>query len=390
MIVLAGGCAPYIDQSRPALRAYYQGHFDEAADLIKGVSPRKADRLVAYLDKGTIFQAAGRYKKSIKFFTKAADLAETYYKQAALSHVGAVLTNDNVLPYIVDPYERLMIHAFLAMNYATIGNMEDALVEVRRIDTLFPKIYTDQEKRAHLKSAFVAYLMGWIWEGRQLCNDAYIDYKRVQKLKRGPKGLSNDLERTKRCAGLSSDNLPRSSKRPPNLMIVLESGRSPTKESSEYEHELQIIPVPVYKSRSHSGHRASILIDGRNVGATSPLDNVDRALRSALDDQMPAIIARALARLAVKTGAAVAVGKEVDENLGIFVGALLLATNRADLRSWRTLPHTMSVWRGWVTPGKHTISLDFLDKGGKKIGSVTEQVEVLNDQPELLIIRRIE
>ncbi len=357
--------------------------------MIKGVSPRKADRLVAYLDKGTIFQAAGRYKKSIKFFTKAADLSEKYYKQAALSHVGAVLTNDNVLPYIVDPYERLLIHTYLAMNYATMGNMEDALVEVRRIDTLFPKIYTDQEKRNYLKSAFVAYLMGWIWEGNQLCNDAYIDYKRVEKLKRGPKNLSEDLERTRRCAGLSSDNVPRSAKKPPNLMIVLESGRSPTKESSEYEHELQIIPVPVYKSRSRSGHRASILIDGRSVGQTSPLDNIDRALRSALDDQMPAIISRALARLAVKTGAAVAVGKEVDEDLGIFVGALLLATNRADLRSWRTLPHTMSLWRGWVTPGKHTISLDFLDKGGKKIGSVSESIEIDDDKPKLMIIRKI-
>ena len=61
-------CAPYLQQARPALDAYYRGDFERAAELADEIHPRKADKLLALMDKATIYHAASKYKKSIKFF----------------------------------------------------------------------------------------------------------------------------------------------------------------------------------------------------------------------------------------------------------------------------------------------------------------------------------
>lgn len=382
------GCAPYLEQSRRMLDSYYRGDFQEAADFADKVHPRKADKLLAYLDKGAVYHAAKRYDKSNKFFTKAERIAEENEKLLALPQIGAVFANDNVMPFIASPYERLLIHLFKIMNYAETEEMEEALVEVRRINTVFPDIYSESERRTQMRSPFNAYLSGLIWEANGLCNDAYIDYKRLQKLgQKAPKGFSVDLKRTARCAGLSGE-VEEAGKRP-NLVVILESGRSPVKVSTEYDHPIQVFPVPLYRSRPSSISGAIIKIDGKKIGKTEILEDVDSALKSVLEEQMPGIIARAAARLAVKTAAAVAVGEKVDKGLGIMVGTLAYATNRADLRSWKTLPEYFQIWRGFVPSGRHTILLEFLNKNGKKHASKSEVVDLKEGEMEFLIVRTV-
>lgn len=392
---LLSGCAPYFTQARPALQAYYHGNFKEAVKHADAIHPRKADRLLAYLDRATIYHSAHRFKKSIKFFSKAADLAERYQKQAALPQVGAVFTTDNLLPYIADTYERLLIHTFQIMNYAALGDFENALVEVRRINTIFPDIYSGKKADGYMSSSFTAYLSGLIWESNRLCNDAYIDYKRVKRLKLKPKDINSDVCRTAKYAGLleqapavcMSTLQGRAETQAPNLIIILESGRSPVKISTEYQTPLQVIPVPEYVDESTIIKRASVNIGGRNRGYTESLEDVGNSLREALEKEMPSIIARAVARLAVKEGVAIAVGKKVDKDLGRVLAIAVLATNRADLRSWRTLPDSLHIWRGFIPPGKQTILLEFLDGRGRKVYSLSRNVEIPEGEKKLLVYR---
>ena len=46
----------------------------------------------------------------------------------------AFMTNDTALPYEGDPYEQVLINVLKALNYAMLGQWQDALVEARRID----------------------------------------------------------------------------------------------------------------------------------------------------------------------------------------------------------------------------------------------------------------
>jgi hypothetical protein len=387
ILIFASGCAPYLAQSRAMLQAYYSGDFKEAADLAESVRPRKADRLLAYLDKGTVYHSDKQYKKSIRFFSKATKLAEDHQKLAALPQIGAVFANDNIMPFIASPYERLLIHAYQIMNYAQMGNFEDALVEVRRLNTVFPDIYSEGSTKGLMKSPFVAYLSGLIWEANRLCNDAYIDYKRVEKLPRRPKSLSKDLERSAICAGLKP--LPLDKIVLPNLIIVLESGRSPVKISTEHEMPLQVIPVPYYEDQSTSIRKSLIKVDGKRAGYTESLEDVESSLKEVLEDEMPGIIARAVARLAVKEAAAIVIGEKVDKGLGVAIGMMALTTNRADLRSWETLPEKFQIWRGHISPGRHTILLELLDRSGRKVGSRRALVNLKEGTSALLTFRTV-
>ena len=378
-------CAPYLQQARPALDAYYRGDFERAAELADEIHPRKADKLLALMDKATIYHAASKYKKSIKFFTKAKRLAEKNQRVAILQEVGAVLTNDNLKRYVADPYERLLIHTYQIMNYAALGDLEGALVEVRQINTLYPDIFAEENKDSFMKSAFMAYLSGLIWEMNDLSNDAYIDYKRVDRLHLKPIGLADDIKRSAIEANLDKEN--QNNKKSPNLIVVIETGRAPEKVSSEYKNGLQIIPVPLYESYQESFRGANVKVDFKNRGEVSLLENIDGSLKAALEKKMPAIVARAIARLAAKEGAAVAVGETVNKDLGIFLGVLFLATNRADLRSWTTLPRSFYIWRGYITPGSHTISLDISPGSGKKLILAPQNLNMVHNGKRLVVFR---
>jgi hypothetical protein len=88
---------------------------------------------------------------------------------------------------------------------------------------------------------------------------------------------------------------------------------------------------------------------------------------AVLSDELPAITARAVARMVAKEGAAIAVGKEIDEDLGYLLGVLLLGTNNPDLRHWRTLPDTLQIARVSLPPGEYLLSLRFIGKGGSEV-----------------------
>lgn len=393
VILLFSACAPYHEQLKPALNAYYNGDFKEAAEFADRIHARKADRLLSYLDKAFIYHVAKEYKKSIKYFKKADNLSEKYQKNTALENIGAVLTNDNLLFYIAHRYERLLIHVFQMLNFAAIGDLEGALVEVRRINTLFPNIYDDSEKQDFMKSSLNSYLSAIMWEANGLCNDAFIDYKRIKKLKYKLENLDKDIVRTKICSGFMVNNdiikLSRTNRKP-NIVIILESGRSPVKISTEHEAELQVIPVPQYINIPSNADKAKLTIDDNSKYILSSLEPIEESLQNVLKDQMPAIIARATARLVVKEGAAAIISEEVSEELGLLISVIGFLTNRADLRSWRTLPKEVMVWKGNLSEGNHTIVLDILEYNDTKVASIKADINIISDETKFLIFRNVE
>ena len=46
-------------------------------------------------------------------------------------------------PYYGDDFERAMIHVFNALNYVYLKQLDDALVEARRVDLFLNKLQTD-------------------------------------------------------------------------------------------------------------------------------------------------------------------------------------------------------------------------------------------------------
>jgi len=135
------------------------------------------------------------------------------------------------------------------------------------------------------------------------------------------------------------------------------------------------IALPYYESRPNQISGARISVADRQSD-TQLMEDIDAIARASLDARMPAITARAIARAIAKGVIQESVdtaGKQRNDDAVQFFGSMLIrilsvATERADTRSWLTLPPTSS-WRGlrcrraatpsrWICWGERTSDRD--------------------------------
>ena len=79
-----------------------------------------------------LYHYAGNNKESIKNFEKAEQVYEDLYTKSVTNEAAAIVTNDNVRPYRARPFEVLLMYQYQILNYLAIGDLDGALVEVRR------------------------------------------------------------------------------------------------------------------------------------------------------------------------------------------------------------------------------------------------------------------
>ncbi len=356
----------YVHRARSLRGALEDGDYEKALKWYESQKPPERDKLLYLLDRGTILNAAGRYRESIKIFAEAIDLSERLTAAHVPSKTGSLLTNDQLIPYEGEKFEKMLMHAYQVMNYLGLGQPDEALVEVRRIHTKFDAYFKDASK-PHLQNAFATYLAGAVWEKNRKNNDAFIDYKTTSGFAPSWDQLTRDLLRTARRGGLAAQYQALKKKAPgadetvsPNageLVVLIGEGWIPQKQSTEENYQLQVVPVPRYPDLRVPPPVLTLSENGSTLAQAQLLYRLDEAARATLSDNMPGILTRAVARLVAKEGAAIAVGKEVDKNLGIFLGFLFLATNEADLRSWLTLPRSFQVVRLSLPEGTHQLTL---------------------------------
>jgi hypothetical protein len=371
----------YVHQSRRARHAFEHGKYDKALSWYRKQSPPKRDRLLYLLDEAVILHSAGRYQESIDTFDRAIELSDVLSGPQVGSKTASIVTNDNIIPYKGSAFERVLMQVFQILNYVGLGHYRDALIEVRRLHNRFGNLFREGEKD-YLRNAFASYIAAMVWEFNGQVNDAYIDYKKTYKIAGGFPSLEEALLRDSKRLGFLAEyhrwkKIFRRSYQPlapehGELIILVEEGAVPEKRSTEERHSLQVLPVPIYRGPLRRPVEMTIKANGRDLGRSIMLYPVHEAAVKSLGDEMPGIIARGLARLAAKEGAAVAVGKEVDKDLGILMGIFVLATNRADIRSWLTLPRSLHVARFALPAGTYDLEL-LWENHSRKLSGVEVQ-----------------
>ncbi|MEC4673281.1 MAG: hypothetical protein VST68_03755, partial [Nitrospirota bacterium] len=121
---------------------------------------------------------------------------------------------------------------------------------------------------------------------------------------------------------------------------------------------------------------------------TELVHNMTATAQKNLDDRYPSILARTVARVAVKMATAEGIGigagaaaggkdKEKGQAVRLIVSALArifaIGTEEADKRSWRTLPDQIQVARVPLRPGDYVLRFEPRDQQGRPLGSVTER-----------------
>lgn len=354
------------------------------------------NQLLFLLDEGSALFAAGRYQDAIKVFLKSEDIAAIKDYTSISEEVGSLATSSNIKGYTGEDFEKVLINVYLALSYASLGMVEDAQVEARKINLILGRMI-NEGKRHYEESPFARYLSAILWEMNGSINDAYIDYKKTYELDESFPEIGKDLLATskkmrffsdyKEWAEKFPDQAPRAAERDMGeVIVVFEKGLSPVKVPRDHENS----SLPRFIPRYSPEGGARLKVDGVVFGETRTAMDIETLSIRYLEDRISRMAAAKLAGVAVKGLIAAGVGKASDnKDLGFLVFQILQATDRADLRSWRSLPGAIQLLRIPLKAGKHQLSMEVFASNGNAVMYTKDfgQVEIKAGKKRFLIAR---
>jgi hypothetical protein len=173
---------------------------------------------------------------------------------------------------------------------------------------------------------------------------------------------------------LHEDELDRARREPDRLAEDL-AKRHLARETRRHGGIDYLIPVALPRRPAPAEPPARVVVEagGRSLDVPLALD-VTAAAARAYDADLPAILAKAAARAIVKTLVFEKATEDEDLPVRILANALHLATERADVRSWTTLPAELRLLRIPLPPGTHVLRLRVADAWGVRTLSLPPAV----------------
>jgi len=364
-LILLNGCGPSVNRYALIDQSLLAGDPARAAEIVEQNANEygATSRLLYGMDRGITLQLAGRYRESNAELDRAEEEVERLYTRTIRSETAAFLSNDNALPYEGDAYEHVMINVIKALNYAAQGQLQEALVEARRIDHRL-NVLSDrvQETGRYRSDGFARYLTGILYEAAGELNNAFIAYRNAFEAYEAmsgwsrtppPPSLRSDLLRTAEALDLTAEferyrqafpdvafeSVP-AHEQLAQVILISYNGRAPRKEdryidlpvsvdalqlvllnrglsqsafqrnraadSLLYGINGQVVRVALPRlvsQKTRVPFEAMTLTDtgGRAVTVRSELaHNVTALAEKSLSERMPAITSKALARAATK------------------------------------------------------------------------------------------
>ncbi|WP_429167858.1 COG3014 family protein [Aeromonas rivipollensis] len=407
----------YSDQMVPLRNQLLLGHAAEALPKVRESTPGDDTYVLDQLEKGRIAWLAGQDGVSKQGFAAAdsrlawEESQAKYRLSQGLAQAGSLLTNDQTMAYRTPDYERTMLHHYLALNYLQRGDAEGALVEVRRANQVQEralKARADEVRKAKEKSeeaeaegemrqlmsrgapeldrligqvkngfqnAYTFYFSGVLYEAAGDLNDAWVDYQRGYQIAPDNQSLQDALLRLARLRG-SSDELKETEKKvgrkaPPlakdqgQLVVLFEDGLIPARReiflplpisTSSGDFRTFTVAVPYYDNRASDTGPLTVSV-GRQAGRTSSLVRLESLAAKDLQERLPGMLTRQALRLVAKEQLRRSAAKEGGDVGNILVGIFNTLSERADTRSWLTLPAEASSWQGMVPAGEVQLQL---------------------------------
>ena len=354
--------------------------------------------VLASMNKGILRRMVHDYEGSNRILEIAKKQIEALHGVSVSEQLGAVTVNDTLRSFSGDRYEQVLLHAYMAMNYLEMNNMDAARVEILQADIKMRE-WGDQPE----EDPFVRYLSGMIYEALGERDQAIVAYRQakevyqstLEKQKTGiPLVLKKDLLRTlsaeglwdeyknlKQRLGLTKFRPKKPHKNFGELVVILSNGLAPVRGENSimtYSNEMSDtlrIALPTYPNKPGHLYQARLVTSGATVQLET-VEDIDSLARRALEDDIPLITARALARAVVKHKTQ----GEAEERGGPLVGFLAtvanVASERADTRSWTTLPQEIQVARIFLPSGPQPIRIDMVNGSGAVVDTIEEVVDI--------------
>jgi hypothetical protein len=372
-----------------------RGEYGESLALIerdKSSLYRDRDAVLYYLDAGMLNHYTADYRQSTKLLQEGERAIQAAYTKSITMEISTYITNDTAQEYAGEDYEDIYINTFNALNYYHEDELEDAMVEIRRMNNklafLASKygIMVDNMQKAALSegtqippdpsagqtaftnSALARYLGMLFYRGTGRMDDARIDRDQVRLAFANnpsvypyppPRSLEGELPVP---AGKARFN------------VIAFSGSAPVKE----EEVIRIlipnaryikIALPVMVSRPSMVNRIAVRFDSGESFDLELLEDMGAIATETFRERAHLAYLKAVLRGTIK-GVASSVmsrmGDEMEGDTGTILALLSIgtqvfaeATEKADLRISRYFPARAYVGGITLEPGLYSYSITY-------------------------------
>ncbi len=433
--LLAASCATWYQRTVAFQEAVEKGNFEQAEKLLQKDKRQSRDKnkILYYLNQGYVNFMLGKYKESNAAFETAEQLTEEQHKNV-LTEAAVLVSNPEVRPYKPEDFEVIMINFYKALNYLQMNNMEDALVEVRKINIRLQQLndkYPDHKNR-YQQDAFAQLLMGLIYDAAGEANNAFIAYRNAYNTYESdyiknfglsaPEQLKKDLLRTAYTCGFTSELKEYEKKfgfnytalpNTPNGQLVFFwlNGFGPVKAewgiaftkvnrgdgAVVFHNEELGLTFPFFWGNGYNEDDKNALANLNVVRTVFPkyverpplytqgilkynqkiyplqkAEDINQIAFKTLHDRMVRELSNSLLRTATKQGLRYAASKQ-NEWLGFAVGLANAFTEKADTRNWQTLPYSISYARIPLMHPENPVVLEF---SGPKTNTEVQNITI--------------
>ncbi len=402
LVLIAAGCTTYTSKMQESRDSFFGGRYEEALiGLDELISEAKGNDLFLYrLERGRVNLAAGHYDSAIVDLQAAEErFADIEGTISIPEMISSTLLHPGKGEYQPENHEKILISSYLLLAYWMQGDREGAFVERNRIvRKLGMYVNTlEEEDREKLDIPFARYIAGLLYEAQGMEDDARIEYDVVGRLR--PEAAPPAI-------------LPRVTE----IVVFVDLGRGPVKVSREIRGYFQreggllqgvfLFPdignplvfnmgmghgfspdklgvlftfaFPQLVRQERYIHSCRIVVDGIEAGEAVLLDDIAQTTDAAFKKELPGILIKSAVRAYIKTLAQTKLKDKAGGAVDV-LGKLLSAADRADTRSWQTLPAEVHLYRFETTPGDHEVSVNYYDGDGNYIGSSEEVRTILVD-----------
>jgi hypothetical protein len=410
----------YSQQMQTSRLAQLKGEFVTAETSIVSVNKNHNNYGLSQLEKARLQFLANNWVASQKSFEIAYQQVQAQEQAAkiqisnGLQKVSAVVTNDNAIGYEIPSYEQGMLHSYQALNYLYQGRLEGALVEVRRanlvqesaLKTNQAELYKAQEAMADkglnanelnknypsmagligevknsFQNAFTFYLSGLLYEAGKQPNDAYIDYKRAIEIYPNNTYLQQDVLRLAKKLGMHEDYTRFEQKFGPyqavnqensgQIVVIFEQGIVSAKQEASLnlpvfntraDFKFFTFALPVYRGSLSTLMPLNIRLDEKSY-LSQEIVRLQSLASKDLQEKLPGLVTRQAIRLVAKEQIRHNLSKSGGDVGNILASLYNIASEKADTRSWSSLPDNVQIMRiNNIEAGHKTLVISFAGK----------------------------
>lgn len=384
---------------------------------------KKRNRILLDLELGKTLHLRQDYDSSNYYLNEADLLMDERTTLADVSE--SVLVNEAITRYKGEDFERVLIHYYKALNYLYLNQPNEALVEAKRINLRLNELGDKQafSGRKYKSDALAHILQGLVYEKLNNYNDAFIAYRNAYELytkkdsteymgSSVPMQLKIDLinaanktgfytERDEYCRkfNLSFNDVKDTASS--SLIFIWENGLAPIKQQEDiflflvkgagtlsFVDKSGTINIPVVLPIEKQAQAAKLsdlttvrvsfpkyidvpvffnqmaVQNGGHTYVPQLMENVAYIARINLRERFLKEMTYTASRVILRKIAELEISKE-NELAGALVGVAGLVIEKADTRSWQSLPSEILYTRIPLSKGQNTLKLTMTGINGQ-------------------------